>query len=158
MEVLPEHQDGAVLRLLRQLVPQLPLDGGSNEARVAVLDGAAHRLTGSRIVSLDQMALQEIEDLLLRSLDPDLQGLFLLTAVDGEHPVAGCLCHRFRKIVIGLVDGLLFRVLRLGGKNSPALRHAAHIGADHLGVRETLRQDIAGALDGILRSQNALLL
>ena len=93
-----------------------------------------------------------------RGLDPDLQDLFLLPAVDGQHPVAGGLCHRLREIVIGLVDSLLLRVLRLGSQKPPPLCHAAHIGTDHLRVREALRQNVAGALDGILRGQHALFL
>ena len=158
VQVLSEHQDGAVLGLLRKAVPEFALNRRRDQPCVAVLDGPLHRVPGRRVVSADQPALQKAQDLVLRRLDGHFQDLLLLAAVDRQDTVSGGLRHRFREVIVSLVDRLLFLILGFGGKDAPTLRHGAHIAADRGRVGETLRQNVTGPLDGFFHSRDALFL
>ena len=172
MQVLPEHLNGARLRRLGELVPNVALHRWRHETRVTVRNRAVHRLGGVLVLCLNQAAAEGRKNLLTRCLDIDPQNLFLLAAVHGEHAVAGRLHQRLTEIIVGLVDRPLLSLLlgfvlllraalllapRRAELTAP-LGRVAHVAPNDARVGKALREYIQSTLDAECRRTDPLLL
>ena len=172
MQVLPEHLNGARLRRLGELVPNVALHRWRHETRVTVRNRAVHRLGGVLVLCLNQAAAEGRKNLLARCLDVDPQNLFFLAAVHREHAVAGRLHQRLAEVIVGLVDrpllSLLLRLVLLlraallltprCAELTAPLGRVAHIASNDARVGKALREYVQGALNAECRGTDALFL
>ena len=172
MQVLPEYLNGARLRRLGELVPNVALHRRRHETRVAVRNRAVHRLGSVPVLCLNQAAAEGCQNLLTRRLDVDPQNLFLLAAVHREHTVAGRLHQGLAEVIISLVDCPLLSLLlgfvlllraalllapRRAELTAP-LGRVAHVASNDARVGKALREYIQSPLDAECRGTDALLL
>ena len=122
LQIAAEDLDGAILGLLRQLVPDVCLNGGGQQTLVGIPYRVLQIFRGFRIAAHPQVILQIPEDFLLRCLQLHTQHLLLLAAVDGQDPMPRDFPDRLGIVIKILVYGGLLRLLLvLGLRNQQAL-------------------------------------
>ena len=157
LEVVGKQPDCPFACRIKQIVPDLPLDRGSDQAVVAVQDRrfyVAHRLA---LGVPDHLAAKVIEDHSLFHRDRDLEEFLLFATVDGKDTVRRDLANLLGVIVILRVHRVLvlriFRVQKSGIKGTFP-DHLAETGV----VGDLLRYDIARSRQRFLGAGNAQLL
>ncbi len=148
-EVVRKDLDGALTSVLEQVIADLALDGGGDEAAVTVGHGGDHIGFGGGGMRSQHTTEQEAGHDLLGNGEGDLQKLLFLAAVDGQNAVAGNLFDRLGIVVVGGV----YRVLLLGGFGGNGAvfhRKSAEFLAVLGVVRHVLGDDVHGALQGLL--------
>ena len=154
-EVVREDLDRALAGGIEQVVADLALDGGRDEACVAVCDGIPHVGHGGGVGGGQHAVVEEAQHGLLGHGQTDLEEFLLLAAVDGEDAVAGELLDWLTELVVHGVD----RVLLLGGtcgQRAVVEGQRAELLAELGVVGHVLRDDVHSALEGFLRGLDLL--
>ena len=153
-QVERKDADRVLVRLFGQLAADLALDGGEDQAAVAVERSFFHGVAARRAglherAGHDLLAARGVE------FERNLQKALAFAAVEREHAVPGDFGGRLGKFVVHAVD----RVLVLGGAaRDDALRHRgeAQPAAHGRVVRDDLGDDVLRAGERVLRRFNAL--
>ena len=146
-EVVREHLDGALTGGVKQIVPDLALNGGGYQPVVRIGDGFPHVRLRRRAVAGQHPVVQVSQHDILRHRQRHLEELLLLAAVDGKDAVPGQLAERLGEIIVHGIH----RILLLGGfagqragVKGQAAQFTPIIGI----VRHLLRHDVHGSLQG----------
>ena len=110
------------------------------------------------VVPYNGLLLKVHEDLVFRGQDLNREYLRVLPAVQGQDPVSGTLFNRLLVIIVHLIHGLDLLILGRGLDHTLVHGCIPDIGAVLRIIRDALRQDITGPLDGFLRGFHALFL
>ncbi len=122
LQIAAEDLDGAILGLLRQLVPDVCFDRRSQQTLVGIPYRVRQIFRGLRIAAHPQVILQIPENFLLRCLQLHTQHLLLFTPVDGQDPMPGDFPDRLGIVIKILVySGLRRLLLVFGLRNQQAL-------------------------------------
>ena len=154
VQVLPEHLDRAILRLLRKLIPDLSLDRRLDQPMIAVRHGLLENRSGKRILRAYRLTLQIAQDLFLRRLNLHGQELLLLSPVQRKNSVPRQFLNRFLKLIVHLIDRLCFRIFRR--RNHTALSHGCLSNPSTVIriIRNRLRNNVHRPLNGFPGSLN----
>ena len=155
-EVIREDLDGTLAGVVKEVVADLSLDGGGDEAGIAVGDGITDVGGGGGLGGGQDAVVEEAQHHLLGNGEADLQKLLLLAAVDGQDAVAGELFDGLGEVVVHGVDRIL--LLRgLGGQRAVVEGKGAELLAVLGVVGHVLRDDVHGTLEGLFHSIDLLL-
>ena len=158
LQILSKHIDGAILRFLRQLIPDLPFDSRFDQAVIAVLRHFLQNRCGIFVVRQDRHFLQITKDLLLRRLHFHRQDLFLFSSVQSQYSMTRHLFQRLFISIIHLVHAFCLPVFRLADKASFPHGQAADKSPVVRLIRDSFRQNIFCPLQSLLRRQHTLFL
>ena len=117
-EVIREDLDRAFTGVVKEIVSDLTLNGGSNESVIAVCHCRADILHGGRGSRRDDTVEKEIYRHIFGDGEGDLQKLFLLASVDGQNSVTGQFFHGLGILVVHGIHGIRLGVRRLGAQNT----------------------------------------
>ena len=157
LEVQGKHVDGTLVGLVGEVAADLTLQRGLDEAVVGVIGGGADKGHGGRARDQHRPAHGHMGGLRIQ-LHRDLQNVLPLAPVDGQHLIALDAADRAFEIVVEAVHRVLrLLIRRLGHHHTPAQEQRAQLLADGGVIRNFLRDDIAGTLEGGLNAVYPLL-
>ena len=154
VQVFAEHLNGAGAGAFGQIGADLPLDAGLKQAVPRVLRGQSH-LSGGHAAGADERLFHHAHAIVPVQAKRYLEKALALAPVHGQHAVGGQVARLLGKIVVGGVDAVLLAgvfALQHAGAHGQRAQGLAHVGV----VAHLLGQDVARALEGVLRRLHAL--
>ena len=154
VQVFAEHLNGAGAGAFGQIGADLPLNAGLKQAVPRVLRGQSH-LFGGHAAGADEGLFQNVHAGGVAQAKRYLEKALALAPVHGQHAVGGQFARLLGKIVVGGVDAVLLAgvfALQHAGAHGQRAQGLAHVGV----VAHLLGQDVARALEGVLRRLHAL--
>ena len=150
-QIEAKHFDGPLIRLLGEEIAGLPLHAGGNEPLIGVIRGGTdkgHR----RPAGHHHLADRHLGPLAVQ-LHRRFQKALPLAPVDGQHLVPQGPVHRGTEVVVEAVDAVGGVLLGLAGDQHPLGPKEGAQALAHPGiVRDGLREDVAGPLEGLFHS------
>ena len=154
LQVQGKLADGALVGLLRQQIPHLPLQRGVDQPVIGILAGCLDEFHGGG-AGLHHSAAHQRQRRVTVQQHGDREDALLLAPVDGQNLVSRQLGQRLVEVIVQAVDAVLIR----GGQAAEVAlpRQQAPQGlADIRVIGKHLGHDVVGALQGIRHRLRAL--
>ena len=152
LEVQGKHVDGTLIGLVGEAAADLTLQRGLDEAVIGVIGGVSDKGHGGRAGDQHRAAHGHMGGLRVQ-LHRHLQHVLPLAPVDGQHLIALDAADRALEVIVETIHRVLRLLIRcLGHHHTPAQEQRAQLLADGGVVRNFLRDDIAGSLEGGLNA------
>ena len=157
-QILSEYTDRSVLRFLRKVAPDLPLDRRGDQAFITVFHHFLKNGSGIGVVLFDHLAAKPSQDLLLRRIDLHGEDLFLLASVQGKDPMSRNFAHRLLELIIHLIYRRFLRFLRRRNQSSLIHRQFPDMDSVIRLVGNIFCQDILRSRESVLCRLHVFLL
>ena len=149
LQVQREHPNGCRRSPIRQVTPQLRLNGGGNQPGVSVLAGPLYVSGGQAPGVGNIIRLNDALGCGFTDLQLYLQEALLLAPVHGKHPVGGHQLPGLGAVVVHAVDAVLL-ACGAGGHHAVPAAEGLQLGTHSWIIADLLGNDVHGALQRVL--------